>query len=161
MPLKPHPLPQPWNRRDPLLSESTIQKQVIAFLELRGCFVQRIEGGGKAVQRRGELAFAKSCMTGFPDLLVVHRGTVFALEIKAPGGHLSQAQVQKMVALRDHGARVAVVVGVDQLWDWMQGRCSQRLRSVESILCVDLNSSHRPRKCTNLSVAFRTSLAAS
>jgi hypothetical protein len=44
---------------------------------------------------------------------MVHLGKVFALEIKAPGGRLSEAQIAAQAALRAAGAEVATCYGVD------------------------------------------------
>jgi hypothetical protein len=109
-------------------------KAVIRLLEFRGCFVQRIECGAKLHQRGGQVGFSKSAMTGFPDVLAIHRGTVFGLEVKAPGGSLSGAQKAKLEQMRAAGAHVAVVVGVDGLWAWMTGESG----AVGDIAGIDL-----------------------
>lgn len=117
--LRSYSLPAPWNRRDPLCSEAGILRAVIRLLEAKGCFVQRIECGAKLHQRGGQVGFSKSAMTGFPDVLCIHRGTVYGLEVKAPGGSMSEAQRAKLLAMQRAGAQVAVVVGIEGLWDWM------------------------------------------
>jgi hypothetical protein len=116
-------LPAPWNRRDPAVHEAPIMRAVIGLLRFRGCWVARIEGGGKLLHRKGQLAIGASEMQGMPDVLAVLNGQTFGLEVKAPGGRLSQSQLSQLQAMQRAGARVAVVVGTDSLWDWMTCRC--------------------------------------
>jgi hypothetical protein len=129
-----YPLPPPWNRRDPAVLEAPIMRAVIGLLRFRGCWVTRIEGGGKLLHRKGELTFGASEMTGLPDVLAVLRGQLFGLEVKAPGGKLSQSQLTQLQAMQRAGVRVAVVVGVDELWSWM---CGESL-SAGSIQGIDV-----------------------
>jgi hypothetical protein len=58
-----------------------------------------------------------------PDVMAVMSGQSFGLEVKAPGGRLSQSQLLQLQSMQRAGARVAVVVGTDSLWDWMNCRC--------------------------------------
>jgi hypothetical protein len=115
-----YPLPAPWNRRDPAVLEAPIMRAVIGLLRFRGCWVTRIEGGGKLLHRKGELGIGASEMTGLPDVLAVLKGQLFGLEVKAPGGKLSQSQLTQLQAMQRSGARVAVVLGTDGLWDWIR-----------------------------------------
>lgn len=114
------PLPAPWNRRDPAVLEAPILRAVIGLLRFRGLWVTRIEGGGKLMHRRGELCFGESEMTGLPDVLAVLKGQLFGLEVKAPGGRLSQSQLIKLQEMQRAGVKVAVVLGTDALWDWIR-----------------------------------------
>jgi VRR-NUC domain len=53
-------------------------------------------------------------VAGVPDLLILHRGQLYGLELKSERGRLSPAQVQTHEQLRCAGAEVAVAHGIDQ-----------------------------------------------
>jgi hypothetical protein len=50
---------------------------------------------------------------GVPDLLALHGGRLFALELKAERGRVSQAQEAMLADLEAAGATVAVAYGLD------------------------------------------------
>jgi hypothetical protein len=52
-------------------------------------------------------------LAGAADLLLWHRGNSFALELKRPGGRLSDAQREFAARFADAGGHVAVAEGVD------------------------------------------------
>ncbi|GEM_PF-1949025 len=52
--------------------------------------------------------FAQGAMAGAPDLVFIHGGRAFGLELKAHGDGLSDAERAAQVALRDAGMRVEV-----------------------------------------------------
>jgi hemin uptake protein HemP len=71
-----------------------------------------------------EAAILKSLGTvaGVPDLLIVHRGQLYALELKTKYGRLTQTQIDTQARLRAAGAMVATAVEIDaalaQLEQW-------------------------------------------
>ena len=116
-------------RRRP--TEVQIQRAVIEHLLLRGhpdAFAFHCPNGG--YRRPIEAAILKEIGTvaGVPDLFVVHGGRVFALELKAPGGRVSDVQHAVHERLRRAGAEVAVAWGLDQAlkqlssWNLLRGR---------------------------------------
>lgn len=50
---------------------------------------------------------------GVPDLLALHRGHLYALELKTERGRVSDAQGEMIAALEAAGARCAVAFGLD------------------------------------------------
>jgi hypothetical protein len=77
-----------------------------------------------------EAAIMRGCrvVPGTPDLILIRNGFIYGLEIKAPGGRLSEAQRGAHEAPRNAGATGAVAYGIDaaikQLEDWhlLRGR---------------------------------------
>jgi hypothetical protein len=71
-----------------------------------------------------EAAILKSLGTiaGVPDLLIVHRGQLYALELKTEYGGLTQTQIDTQARMRAAGATVATAVEIDaalaQLEQW-------------------------------------------
>jgi hypothetical protein len=61
-------------------------------------------------------------MAGLPDLILIHQGRVFGLELKTPRGRVSPVQRACHARLIAAGAVIATVVGVDaavaQLHQW-------------------------------------------
>jgi VRR-NUC domain len=59
---------------------------------------------------------------GVPDLVVIKDGLPFALELKAEGGRLSDAQREALDAMRAAGADVGVAHGLDAALRWLEQR---------------------------------------
>lgn len=57
---------------------------------------------------------AHGAMTGVPDLIFVHGGRAFGLELKSRNSNLSDRQRAAHVALRDAGMRVEVARDLDE-----------------------------------------------
>jgi len=62
---------------------------------------------GAKLKRMGVLA-------GASDLLLWHQGNSFALELKAPGGRLSEAQLEFLARFNDAGGHTANAEGIDR-----------------------------------------------
>lgn len=107
--------------------EQEIQINFMAYIAqsgVDGLFVFHVPNGqnvgpfvGTKLQRMGLVA-------GMPDLMLIHKGHIFGLEIKndKPRGKLSTAQHLTMAALREAGVECAVAYGIqdciDQLDAW-------------------------------------------
>lgn len=90
------------------MTEGQIQKQAIELLKLSGYLVFRLNSG----RARNNI---RLCPPGTPDLLAVKQGRVLWIEMKKPGGVLSESQVDMITALMNHGQEVAVVSGILEL----------------------------------------------
>ena len=62
---------------------------------------------GTKLKRMGVLA-------GASDLLLWHQGNSFALELKAPGGRPTEAQLDFLARFGDAGGHTAIVEGLDR-----------------------------------------------
>ena len=68
--------------------------------------------------------------SGVPDIIAVKDGRCFALELKAEGGKLTEAQEQVLIKLREAGATATHAHGLDQAlrvlegWGLLRGRSS-------------------------------------
>jgi hypothetical protein len=104
--------------------EAGIQRATVDHLYLRarpGVWWAAINNNPRSVVA-GALAKAAGCKAGLPDLLLLRRGQLYALELKADGGRVSPVQKACHAELRDAGAEVAVARGIDealaQLEEW-------------------------------------------
>ena len=124
--------PRP-NLGKPPVSEQALQRAVVAHLRVRGApdsFSFHVANGG--FRRPTEAAILKSMgvRAGVPDLICIYRGGVFALELKAEGGKLSDRQREVIELMQRAGATVAVAHGLDaaiqqlETWGVLRGRAS-------------------------------------
>jgi VRR-NUC domain len=111
--------------------EAQIQRAVFQHIRLRlapGAFAFHVPNGG--ARRPIEAAILKGLgvTAGVPDVIAIKGGRTFALELKAPGGRLTDAQRAAHEALRAAGAEVAIAdslgAALRQLQDWslLRGR---------------------------------------
>jgi len=85
-------------------------------------------------ERRDKITGAKlkrlGVLAGASDLLLWHQGNSFALELKRPGGRLSEAQLEFMARFADAGGHVAHAEGLDralaclEAWGLLRGRAT-------------------------------------
>jgi hypothetical protein len=83
-------------------------------------------------ERRDPITGAKlkrlGVLAGAADLLLWHQGNAFALELKAPGGRLSESQLEFLARFNDAGGHSAVAEGIDRAiavlesWNLLRGR---------------------------------------
>jgi hypothetical protein len=105
--------------------EQTIQRAVFEHLAVRrvpGVFAFHPANGGWRSRPEAAILKGLGVVAGVPDIILVRDGRAYALELKAQGGRLSDAQRQAHGALRAAGAEVATAIGLDdalaQLEDW-------------------------------------------
>lgn len=101
-------------RRQP---EAQIQRAVLQHIKARGVpnlFAFHVPSGG--YRRKTEAAIFKGLgvVAGVPDLILIHQGLVYGLEIKTSTGVVTLPQQQTHAALRRAGATVEVVRGLDE-----------------------------------------------
>jgi hypothetical protein len=83
-------------------------------------------------EKRNKITGAKlkrlGVLPGAADLLLWHKGYSFALELKAPGGRLSESQLEFMARFNDAGGHSAWADSIDhalavlEAWDLLIGR---------------------------------------
>jgi hypothetical protein len=67
-------------------------------------------------------------VAGVPDLVILHQGRTFGLELKVDGKKATARQLETHVAMRAAGAEVAVAVGLNaalrqlEAWNLLRGR---------------------------------------
>lgn len=118
--------------------EQDIQRAVIQHLRQRGMpgivYWHTPNGafyGGKrnakGVAIQGAIMSGLGVRAGVADLIAVHAGKIYALELKAPGGRASEAQMQFISDIDRAGAFTALVEGLDaalatlEAWGLLRG----------------------------------------
>ena len=115
-------------RRQP---EQTIQRSVVQHLRYRGArgaVWWHVPNGGP--RRKTEAAILKGLgvRARVADICVVHDGKFFALELKAPSGRSTEAQMAFRDEINAAGGFAAEVVGLDaairclESWGLLRGR---------------------------------------
>jgi hypothetical protein len=69
--------------------------------------------GGARSPIEAKILKGQGVTPGVPDVIGVRKGEMFALELKAPGGRLSPAQIECHERLLAAGATVTTAIGLD------------------------------------------------
>jgi hypothetical protein len=116
--------------------EDDIQRAVVDHLTARPMpklFAFHCPNGGWRSRTEAAILKGLGVVAGVPDLMLIRKGAVFGLELKAPNGWLSPAQIATQEAMRAAGVTVAVATGLDaalaQLESWGLLRGNAVLRS--------------------------------
>jgi VRR-NUC domain len=97
--------------------EDAIQRAVTQHYRHRaaaGVFMFAVPNGGYRRPIEAAILKATGTVAGVPDTIWIKDGRVFAIELKAPGGRLSDVQLATMAEMREAGAVVAVATGIDE-----------------------------------------------
>jgi hypothetical protein len=114
-------------------SEQLIQRAVMDHLRWRappGVFAFAVPNGGWRSAIEAAIFKGIGVIAGIPDVLILHDGHCYALELKSERGRLTDVQRLTHGRMREAGAHVATVYGLDealaQLADWrlLKGRVS-------------------------------------
>jgi hypothetical protein len=111
--------------------EAAIQRAVFQHLRARGTpgvFAFHVPNGGYRKPVEAAILRGMGVVAGVPDLIAIHNGRVFTLELKSPGGRTTDKQLATIAALREAGAFTAVAEGLDRAlavlesWGLLLGR---------------------------------------
>jgi len=115
-------------RRNP---EAQIQRAVMAHIRARGVpglFAFHPANGGWRSKIEAAILKGQGVVPGVPDVILIHDGRTYGLEIKAPGGRISENQIAAHSAMTQAGAYVCVAEGLDraiaalEAWGLLRGR---------------------------------------
>jgi hypothetical protein len=105
--------------------EDAIQRAVLQHLYARAprdAYWFAVPNGGGRSPIEAAILKGLGVRAGVPDLIIVHQGKTFGLELKADGNRPTRIQQEAQDAMRAAGAEVAVAVGLDaalqQLEQW-------------------------------------------
>jgi hypothetical protein len=134
--------------------EQQIQKAVLDHLAWRavpGTWWAHYPAGGWRSPIEAAILQSLGVIAGVPDILIVHRGQLYALELKAAGGRLTTIQANMQAAMTRAGAIVATAHGVDaalaQLvaWGLLRPEASTQIASAFAGLRHDVAERVRAR----------------
>jgi hypothetical protein len=128
LPISRNPAAQ--SRRRP---ERQIQQAIFAHFKWHGApgvFAWHPFSWGYRRPAEASIYKGLGAIAGLPDVMALHRGQLFGLELKAENGRVTATQAACHKHLRDAGARIAVATGVDaalkqlETWGLLRGRLS-------------------------------------
>jgi hypothetical protein len=111
--------------------EDQIQKAVLAHLSLRGAptaYWFHVANGGFRSPIEAAILKSLGVRAGVPDLIIIHDGKTYGLELKADGNKPTKLQIEAQDAMRAAGAEVAIAIGLDaalqqlEQWQLLRGR---------------------------------------
>ena len=113
--------------------EDVIQRAVFQHLRARGVpgmVAWHTPNGGE--RRPVEAAIMKGLgvLTGVPDVIALHKGNAYALELKAEGGRPTEAQLATIAKMEEAGAYTCIAEGLDralavlEAWGLLRGSAS-------------------------------------
>ena len=103
--------------------EQQYQRAVIQHIAWRarpGVFAFHVPNGGWRSRVEGAILKAIGTVAGVPDIICIFEGRVYALELKAARGRLTDVQRVVHERLREAGAHVAVAHGIDEALAWLE-----------------------------------------
>jgi hypothetical protein len=107
------------------LSEQRIQRAIVEHLTARpvpDLWWCHIPNGGFRTKTEGAILNGLGLRKGAPDLLLMHDGKTFGLELKRVGGKPTHDQIECLAAMERAGAVTAIAAGLDaavgQLETW-------------------------------------------
>jgi hypothetical protein len=111
--------------------EDIIQRAVFEHLRVRstpGIFAFHPANGGWRSHIEVAILKGLGVHAGVPDVIAIHRGQVYAIELKSESGRATSAQLQAIEKLRAAGAHVEICHGLTralaqlEAWRLLRGR---------------------------------------
>jgi hypothetical protein len=102
--------------------EALIQKAIIDRLRWAGILAVHIPNEGRRDPRTGQRLKGEGMRPGFPDLACYQHGRHALLEVKAPRGRTSDAQIEMHAELARHAFTVAIVTSQDEAVEALRER---------------------------------------
>jgi VRR-NUC domain len=97
--------------------EAQIQRAVFQHLRVRGApsvFAFHPANGGYRKPIEAAILKGLGVVAGVPDVIAIHNGRVFCVELKREGGRATDKQLECLDRLRQAGAIVAIATGLDE-----------------------------------------------
>jgi len=119
--------------QEPPPSEAQIQRAVFENFRTRGTpgvFAFHPANGGYRRKIEAKILKGLGVRAGVPDIIAIHNGRCFALELKAEGGRATDKQLEAIAAMREAGAFTAITEGLDralaclEAWGLLRGHAS-------------------------------------
>jgi hypothetical protein len=117
-------------RRSP---EATIQAAIFSHLRARGApgvFAFHPANGGYRKPIEAAILKGMGVVAGVPDVIAIHQGRCYGLELKAEGGRTTDKQLATIAAMEAAGAFTCIAEGLDRAlavlesWGLLRGRAS-------------------------------------
>lgn len=101
--------------------EQEIHKAVVSHLKMRGVpglvffhVPNGVRGRGRKAAIQGAIAKGMGVRAGVSDLILLHKGHAYALELKAEGGRATEAQMEFVDDFYRAGGNPCIADGLDK-----------------------------------------------
>lgn len=130
----------PRYRKTAARPEDAIQKAVFQHIRARGApglVAWHTPNGGKRKPIEAAIFKGLGVRAGVSDIIAVHAGRIFALELKAEGGRASEAQMEFIADIERAGAFACVAVGLDraiatlEAWGLLRGSSTKATPAIQ------------------------------
>jgi hypothetical protein len=104
--------------------EAAIQRALFQHIRTHGApgvFAFHPANGGYRKPVEAAIMKGLGVVAGVPDVIAIHNGRVFAMEIKAEGGRATDKQLACIAALREAGAFTCIAEGLDRALACLEG----------------------------------------
>lgn len=98
------------------MNENAIQRAVVKHLKERaapGVFAFHVPNGGYRKPVEAAIMKGLGVKAGVPDIIAIHKGKVYALELKTEKGRPTEAQLAALGAIEAAGGYTALCHGLD------------------------------------------------
>ena len=111
--------------------EQNIQRQVFLHLRTHGTpsvFAFHVPNGGYRKPVEAAIMKGLGVRAGVPDVIAIHEGRVYGLELKREGGRTTPKQLEAVAQMEAAGAYCCVAEGLDraieclEAWGLLKGR---------------------------------------
>jgi hypothetical protein len=112
------------------MTEQQIQKAVFQHLRQRGApgvFAFHPANGGYRKPKEAAIFKGLGVVSGVPDVIAIHKGQIYGLELKAKDGKVTEQQLEALARMKAAGAIATIAVGLDEalrcleLWGLLKG----------------------------------------
>jgi hypothetical protein len=119
--------------------EQAIQKAIFQHIKARGVpglVAFHVPNGGHRKPIEGAILKSMGVRPGVSDVIAVHNGKIFALELKAEGGRPTVAQLEFLSDMERAGAFTAIPTGLDAALATLEAWGLLRGSSVKDVLRI-------------------------
>jgi VRR-NUC domain len=131
------------------MAEAVIQRAIFTHLRMRavpGVFAFHVPNGGYRLPVEAARLKGLGVRPGVPDVVGIHCGQVFAIELKTEGGRATDAQLQAIEDIRRAGGHAQVCHGLDYAlavlegWGLLRGRAGGQSHREERKICRSMKT---------------------
>lgn len=97
--------------------EKDIQRSILDYLGYKRVFHWRNNTGAFSGEHNGTRRFVKYGAVGSPDIFALHKGTLYGIEVKRPGGKQTEAQRLFQFDMEQNGGVYRVARSIDDITD--------------------------------------------
>lgn len=100
-----------------VILEKDIQRSILDYLALKRVFHWRNNTGAFKGEHNGKTRFVKYGTLGSPDIFALHKGILYGIEVKRPGGKQTEGQRLFEFDMTQNGGVYRIAQSIDDIKD--------------------------------------------